>query len=396
MFEKKNSINIDNFSVFAPGLPAGSKRIKFLDENRVLLIENDADQYIFRVFSDKGEEFRFTSDIAKGQFQGALWFDGFLWLEFHETIGPYEEDYLIYKSDGKTTELIASFTRESYAHDMAWHRLFIKDGALFVHLIRHNRFHHYQITNDEAVELDVMEGGRWYLAGPYPLCIIGSTLEIYDADLNLVNTAPSDGEIDDIKYGWSPSPAFLAFTLTDLSQEETILYTHHPDAQSVYSAYLEYPVADLGVSGGRVWLNPYEFTLDTKDLGGLMVYDRFASPLYIHLRPAHSSNSFGAYPPPFHRSEGVFALTDGLTLVTEATRLKVFDYNCHNIQELSIAHPECFALSPNSQRCVILYIDRGKYAQEGVTTHKDAELVFYEWNALSDGGKVIEMLRFQK
>ncbi len=90
------------------------------------------------------------------------------------------------------------------------------------------------------------------------------------------------------------------------------------------------------------------------------------------------------------------ALDEGLpgTLVAEAVRLKVFDYNCHNIQEIGIAHPECFGLSADGTKMAVLHLDRNKYLQEGVNVHNKAELAFYEWNLAADGGKVIEMLRF--
>jgi len=89
-------------------------------------------------------------------------------------------------------------------------------------------------------------------------------------------------------------------------------------------------------------------------------------------------------------------MADGTTLVAESNRLLILDYNCRAIQEIPLTNSDCFAVSNDGNKIAILNIDRAQYKQEEVVTHTDVSLDLYHWDDNSDGGKVIEMLNFQR
>ena len=393
MYEKKSSVKIDEFPVLHSMVISKMPRVKALPDGRFLLISNDEKQFNFSFFDKTKPEGSFSVDYSYGRLVSVTPFNGDLWLEFHYVTAPYEEEYVIVRANSSHIDAVASFPRESYSHDLPYHHLFINEGYLFLHLIKHNRLHHYRIVN-EAEEIDVMEGGKWYLCGSYPVCAVGHTLELYDPSLNICNTIEYDYEIDELLYANSENPGFIAATFTDLPQEHTALFVYHKDSQTTHMAYIEHAVAGMGVSAGRVWLNPYGFHIQ-QDLGGCMVFDRFAWPLYIHMRTKGAGNLIGAYPPPFHRSEGIYQVADGMTLVAESNRILVLDYNCRAVQEISLAHPDCFAVSNDGGNMAVLDIDRSKYGQEEMFTHTST-LTLYQWNGNTGGGKVIEMVNFQR
>ncbi len=395
MYEKKASVTIDNFPTMLSTMLPKTPRVKFLSDGRVLLISNDDAQFNFTILDKDKQAEAFSIDYSYGQLVSVTHFNGELWIEFRYITSPYEEEYTIVRANSSRTEIVASFPRESYTHDLPYHHLFVSDGMLFLHLIKHNRLHHYRIVNG-VEEIDVMEGGKWYLCGSYPMCVVGRTLELYDQSLNICNTIEYDYEIDELLYAGSENPGFIAATLTDLPQEHTALFIYHKDSQTAHIAYIEHAVADMGVSAGRVWLNPYGFHIQ-QDLGGCMIFDRFAWPLYIHMRTKGAgANAIGAYPPPFHRSEGIYPMADSMTLVAEANRLLILDYNCRAIQEIPVTHPECFAVSADGNKIAVLALDRARYKQEEVTVHTDAVLEVYQWDGDTGGGKVIEMVNFQR
>jgi len=395
MYEKKSSIIIDKFpTLFSTILPK-TARVKILPDGRVLLISNDEARFKFSFFDKNKQVDAFYVDNTYGQLISVTPFNGDLWLEFRYITAPYEEEYVIVKASAAHTDIVASFQRECYSHDLHYHHLFVNSGVLSLHIIRHNRLHHYRIAN-RAEEIDVVEGGKWYLCGSYPLCISGRTLEIYDKSLNLCNTIEYDYEIDELLYASSDNSGFFAATLTDIPQEHTTLLVYHIDSQTVHVAYIEYAVADLGVSVGKVWLNPSGFHIQ-QDIGGCMIFDRFAWSLYVHLRAKGTgSTSVGGYPPPFYRSAGIYQMVEGTTLVAESNRILILDYNCRAVQEIPLAHPDCFSVSNDGYAIAILNTDRIQNKQEEVITHTDVSLDMYLWDGNSDGGKVIEMLNFQR
>ncbi|MDR0454978.1 MAG: hypothetical protein LBH05_09230 [Deferribacteraceae bacterium] len=395
MYEKKSTIILNKFPTLNSTMLPKTTRVKILPDSRILLISNDESKFYFLFFDNNIQTDSFSIDYSYGQLLSVTPFNGDLWLEFRFVSAPYDEEYLIVRANSSRTDIIASFPRENYSHDHQYHHLFINNGILFLHLIRHNRLHHYKITN-MAEEIDVMEGGKWYLCGSYPVCMGGRTLELYDPSLNLCNTVEYDYETDELLYANSNTHDFFAATFTDLPQEHTTLFIYHNDNQTANIAYIEHAVADMGVSAGRVWLNPYSFQIQ-QDMGGCMVFDRFALPLYIHMRAKGAGTaSVGTFPPPFHRSEGIYQMTDGMTLVAESNRLLIFDYNCRAVQEISLSHPDCFAVSGDGCKIAILNIDRSQYKLDEVIMHLNISLEIYQWDVNADGGKVIEMLNFQR
>lgn len=400
MFIKKGTINIDEFHTYQYGVKEGLKRIMMMPDGTTLLIGNENDKITINIYKGGSLHHTYKVDSAHGQLVGIVQHENALWLEFHNMVSSYETDYIVVKVTEVSQDIAFIFQRESYMHNLEWHKLFVKGGELYLHLVRHNRLHHYLVNTDpfEApTEIEVMENGEWYICGTYILCLIGETLELYDSHLNLCNTIEYDFEIDEMFYTYSVINNFLAICLTDLSQQETTILMYHVDTQAIYSASTEEIISDMGTAAGRVWFNPCGMNM-SKDLGGLMVYDRFAWPLYVHMRTKDNINlSFGAYPPPFHRSYGIFPMQDGNAAVVEKNSVKIFDFNCHGAQEIYITHPECVAFSHDGASLAVLNLDLNKYNQQETVIHRDAVLDFYEWNSVPEGGgKVIEILRFQK
>ncbi len=393
MFEKKVSVPLNNFKTFNAGVLTSGLRVAFLDSNDILVVSNDEEHLTFIRYDASGSLLsEMTVDYEYGHLAGVTLHKEALWLEFRDVVAMYEERYSIVKLTPTDAELIYVTNRESYMHDLPYHCLFVEDGELYLNMIRHNRMHHYKISG-MLEEIDVQEGGKWYLCGRNPLCIMGATLELYDSHLNIINTIEYDDDIDELVYKESSSPAFFAMALTDLSQEQTTLLIHHFDTQSMHIAYIENAIADMGVSSGRIWLNPYGFNMQ-QEFGGCMIYDRFAWPVYVHMRAKAQVGSIGAYPPPFHRSEGIYPAPDGQTLVAEPGRLLLFDYNCRAVQDIVIPNPDCIAVSANGMFLAVLNLDRNSYLQEKTST-SDAVLEIYTWNHAYEGDKVVEMVRFR-
>jgi hypothetical protein len=307
------------------------------------------------------------------------------------------EEYIIVRANSDRYEPVFSAARESYMHDLPYHHLFIKDGMLYLNLIRHNRLHRYLIDIDGVEEIDIMEGGKWYLCGSAVLCQTGHSLELYDSSLDISHSIEHDQEINELVFSESRNPPFFAAALADAMQEDTTLIIYHNDTHAMHVSYIEHAVADMGVSAGKIWINPHGFN-SQQNLGGCMVYDRFAWPIYIHMRTkSHTSVAqFGAYPPPFHRTEGIYPIPEGMTLVCESgSRLLVLDYNCKGIQEISVPNKECFAVSESGDTLAILQVNPVKYPSENVVAHKNVMLHIYKWNSGSEENKVIEM-NFQR
>ncbi|MDR2883572.1 MAG: hypothetical protein LBV09_00510 [Deferribacteraceae bacterium] len=393
MFERITVDKLANFSSYAEDIMSGCPRLKILPDGRVLLISNDEEEYTFRIWDGKTET-SFTVEYY-GQLVSVTYYDGFFWLEFHDLLNAYMEEYNIIKAGGESSELILSTARESYSHDLPYHHLFVKDDLLYLHLIRHNRLHRYQMTPEGLNEIDVMEGGKWFLCGAHALCQVGHSLELYDDSLDICNTIEYDSDIDEVQWAESDMPHIFAVTLTDMTQEDSALLLYHYDTSTMHIAYIEYAVSDMGISGGKVWVNPCGFFMPY-DLGGCIVFDKFAYPLYTHIRSKLDDGStFGTYPPLFHRTEGIHAMPDGMTLAYESNRMLVLDYNGRAVQEIPIPNADCFAVSKFGDTVAMLHMTPSVYSFDSVTTHRDVSLEIYKWNAGASDNKIIEM-KFQK
>lgn len=393
MFEKNYSINTGRLTTFAPLTACLKSRLAFLNDEEVLVITNDETHYTFNIYKKDGSVRNFLVDISYGQILSVMFFKGDIWLELRYTEGAYEEEYSIARITDGILRVVASFRRESYMHEMCYHSLFIKDDAVYLHLIKHNRLHYY-IIDESAEEIDVMEGGKWYLCDSYPICAMRNIIELYDQSLNISSTIEYDYEIDELLCDEAAN--MLAFTLTDLAQEQTALMIYQSDADALHITYLEHTIASMGLSGGRVWLNPYGFN-EQQELGGCMVYDRYAWPLYVHLRAKGTtgSGSFGTYSPPFHRCESVEALAYGMTGIVEHNRLLMLDYACKPTQEIFIEEPSLLAIAPQGDKIAVLTLNNATNSDE-LTVHENTNLTVYSWSSIPDDSKVIDMSKFHR
>jgi hypothetical protein len=329
-----------------------------------------------------------------GALFGITYFDGTLWLEFRDTAERYNEQLNIVSLSAEYGELLVfSAKRESYMNDFDYHKLFVYGGGLYLYLICFNRLHLYSVNKSGISEMDVMEGGNWYIADNFSLCNIGRTIEVYRPDLSAFASLEYDGEINRLFAEYSRSPEFFAFALSDYNQEQTTLVACHPDLQSIHLSYAEYSVADMGVSGGRIWINPCSYDME-QDLGGYMIYDRFAMLQYAHVKLKNASNSFGTFNPPFYRSSMIKSAADGATVVTDMERFILFDYNGRVIQEIPLTDADYAAVSEEGKSLAVIKSGTAEtiYPTGGVVP---PIIDYYVWNSAYDGGKVVELARYR-
>ena len=396
MFEKSYSLKIDKFTSFPPTAAALESRLLFT-ENRLVLISNSMTEVSLAQFDNSGSPMdTAVVEIDYGQLNAVTAFKDSLWLEFHDILAPYAEEYHLLRAVNGKIETVTHMARESYLHDMPYHHLFVQEDMLFLHFLKHNRLHHYSIMpkTGEIQELDVMEGGKWYLCGKYPVFSIRDVFEIYDEELNIGSTVEFENEIDDIHWAMSTKPETFAVALSDYTQEQTALLTYQKEMETAHMTYLEGMLADMGLSAGRIWMSPQNF--QEQGMGGCMIYDKFAMPLYVHLRTKSGNGTpIGSYPPPFQRSEKIVELAGGMTAVADRTRLLIFDYACRPVQEIPLAHPACFNVGADGTKLAVLNIERSMLEGEEELS-APAEIDVYLFNEEAQDSKVIEMGKFTR
>jgi hypothetical protein len=150
----------------------------------------------------------------------------------------------------------------------------------------------------------------------------------------------------------------------------------------------------MGVSAGKIWLNPCSYDPE-QDFGGIAVYDRYALPIYIHLRGKGLNSSFGAYPPPFYRSHKIIPTADSTTLIVEANKAILFDYAGRAIQEIPIAHPDLIAVSSDGTYLAAVQT-KTPYKPDNHNLYKDSAVDFYSFNSKYDGDKVVDIAQFRE
>jgi hypothetical protein len=398
MFEKQTLCNIDEFETHSFGLVAEGLRTAVLDDGTFLLISNSSDSFSLNFYSPDGNLLdKKKFDRRFGQLAGIRLLAGALWLEFHEYAAMYEEIYRVVRvnPDG-SFEPVFSSVRESYNHNLAYHGLFCDGKDVFCNIIRHNRLHQYLLTgsSDKPDEVNIQEGGKWFLCESHPLCLLGGSLEIYDPGMEIINTVDFDYEIDEIFLGASANPGFLALVTTDHAQGNTFLIVHINDTRLCSVSFIESAISAMGVSAGKIWLNPCSYDPE-QDFGGIAVYDRYAMPIYIHLRGKGLNSSFGAYPPPFYRSSKIIPAADSTTLIVEANKAILFDYAGRAIQEIPIAHPDLIAVSSDGTLLTAMQT-KTPYKPDNHASYKNAAADFYSFNSKYDGDKVVDIAQFRE
>jgi hypothetical protein len=398
MFEKRFFCGIDGFETNSLGLVADGLRILALEDGALIAISNSADSFNIFFFTPNGKfRHKMKFEYRFGQLAGVHSFAGELWLEFHEYITMYEEIYKVIRlhSDGSSS-LVFSSARESYSHSLAYHALFSEGKDVFCSLIRHNRLHQYRLGDSlsKVEEINIQEGGKWFLSENHPFCQLGGTLEIYDPCLEIISTVDFDYDIDNLFLGTSTNPGFLALLAADHSQGNTFLIVYINDSGICSVSFIESSVAAMGVSAGKIWLNPCSYDPE-QDVGGIAVYDRYAQPVYIHIRGKGASSGFGAFPPPIHRSYKIIPTADSTTLIVEANKALLFDYAGRAIQEIPIPHPDFVAVSPDGAALSVLQLN-SPYRPDTQTVYNDAVIDFYAFNSKYDGDKVVDIARFRE
>ncbi|MDR2104395.1 MAG: hypothetical protein LBP51_01425 [Deferribacteraceae bacterium] len=393
MFEKRSFCGIDEFE---PVEAAEGENLMILEDGRVLVISNAQDSFYILFYSAEGSFIRKMSfDRQFGRLVGIRLLNGALWVEFHEHIAVFEEIYKVVRIDADyNSTLVFSAPRESYNHSLVYHGLFRDEYGVFCNIIRHNRIHQYRLRDapDNAEEVNIQEGGKWFISESFPLCILGGTLEIYDPQLTFLNSLDFDYEIDELFLGVSDNPAFLALLTVDHSQGDAFLIVHTYDTGICAASFIGNAVSAVGVSAGRIWVNPASFDQE-QDLGGLAVYNSFAQPIYIHIRNRAANSGFGAFPPPFHRCYKIIPIADGATLIVKANKALLFDYAGRAIQEIPIAHPELIAVSQDGGSLAVLH---AKNPHQPDNSNKEAVIDFYTFNSSYEGDKVVDIARFRE
>ncbi|GAB7140057.1 hypothetical protein RsTz2092_00050 [Deferribacterales bacterium RsTz2092] len=389
MFKKVREIKVNNF----PAQELTPVRLYAFDNKDVIAVSDSKEALHLMIYHSSGKVDELGIQNTFGNLVNIFIWNGAYWLEFNKPTTIYEESYTLLKASADKVEVVATFPRLSYFHDNLYHSLFIRDDVLHLNYIRHNCLHQYALDekNNKITEVEAIRGDKWYLCGKHAICHIRNLLEFYDQELNVYNTIEYDNEIDEVRWQYESGLEALTLALTDALQEQTTLIVQHIDSNATHIAYIEYAATSMGVSGGRVWLNPAGITSEN-EVGGCMIYDMQLTPLYSHLRLIGKTVvPIGAYPPPFHRASQISPLVYDNTLVVADERAIIFDYSCRPAQELERTKLASVAVNPQGDIIAIMSVTEAtKEVYRGITFD------IYEFERDNNEGKVISMAKFKR
>ncbi|MDT3693621.1 MAG: hypothetical protein ROM03_04350 [Mucispirillum sp.] len=415
MFEKLTSFKLDNLSAFSDTCSSVLKRIKFVDSNSFIILENTFNIFTFYHMNLDGEvihkwEFEFEEDMLLDY----IYIDGRLYLVFISQYSQYEESIDFYCSNNEDFEWIGSMQKESYMHDMDFLHIFNKNNKVRFLIIRHNRLHLYtmdeennnsSITIDDdyeihtnlyhLIEIAVLEGSKWVISNGYAVNIKGKLWEIYNTDLELVCSFEfTDDLIDWLGIAVSDDGSLIA-AATDCSEEEKgALAVYNKKTGQVHTHFQRYGFFSTGIAAGRVWAT---IASSFSDIGGLMIFDKEANLKYASLKDEEEGESLRAYNPSpiIYQALSFEGLPDYKVLIITDNSVFLTDLSCRNIQDLPAEPYECIDLSKDKSKLIMIsYVNR---LYGGNPDQKySAEVVVYKWSAKHTPASIVDLKSYRK
>lgn len=415
MFEKLTSFKLDNLSAFSDTCSSVLKRIKFVDNNSFIILENTFNVFTFYHMTLDGEmikkwEFEFEEDMLLDY----IYIDGSLYLVFISQFSQYEESIDFYCSTDEDFEWVGSMQKESYMHDMDFLHIFNKNNKIRFLIIRHNRLHLYTVdeeNNNSSITIDddyeihtnlyhlseiaVLEGTKWVISNGYAVNIKGKLWEIYNTDLELVCSFEfTDDLIDWLGIAVSDDGSIIA-AATDCSEEEKgALAVYNKKTGQVSTHFQRYGFFSTGIAAGRVWAT---IASSFSDIGGLMIFDKEASLKYAVLKDEEEGESLRAYNPSpvIYQALSFESLPDNKVLIITDNSVFLTDLSCRNIQDLPAEPYECIDLSKDKSKLIMISYTNRLYGGNPDQKYS-AEVIVYKWSAKHAPASIVDLKSYRK
>lgn len=407
MFELKSSFNIGNISSFSDGYSSSLKLVKFLDDNTIIIVENTSDSYYFYKISINGDilykwEYNSEEDVLLDY----IYLNDTLYIAMYIQFSSYEEQIVLYKSEGNSFIFIASFPRASYMHDMDYFYMFNKNNQLRMLVIRHTRLYLYTIDEnnpfveqgltdgyEQFIELAYLEGYRWIINNGYAINIKDDVWELYDTNLKLIKSFNFDSSIIDwlgISSNLDSSVIAIACDSSDSDKGLLCVYDVVNDEISTHTQ--RYGYFSVGIINNKVYTS---IVSSKTDIGGIMIFDKKANLKYAHIKDEKEANPRQYNPSPlFYQALAIEELRDGKGLISTENKFYITDLSCRIIQEMQFVPYECFSVNSKRNRLALLIIDGKKH--ESIHEKKyNANIEIYEWSSKENKANILDLKAFR-
>lgn len=387
LFNKQKTVKIQSISCCYDTCVSSLKRIKFLEDNSLLLLENTYDSFTIHHIDNNGSEIKKWSIFdTDGILMEYIYIDNIMYVCFLSSVSEYEEELRIYRSTGGEFELVDAVERESYQHDMDFFSLFSFGKECRLMLIRHNRVHLYSVS-DCLTEISVIEGRKWVICGEYAINIINDDWEIYNSLFDLEYEFRFKSDIDWIDLSFSSDKSIMAVAANNSESDISalLIYDKKTDMYSVH--YQKYCFYSLAVVANKVWTTVIS---NVSGVGGIMIFDKSASLKFAHLRDEDEAKAYNPKPLTYQAYK-IHELMDNNILMSSFDNLIVTDITCKVLQEIEYDGVDTYCLSDTLDMLVLLKLNNLSDSNE-VNENFEAEIEYYTWNdEKKDGGKVIDL-----
>lgn len=387
LFNKQKTVKIQSISCCYDTCVSSLKRIKFLEDNSLLLLENTYDSFTIHHIDSNGSEIKKWSIFdTDGILMEYIYIDNIMYVCFLSSVSEYEEELRIYRSTGGEFELVDAVERESYQHDMDFFSLFSFGKECRLMLIRHNRVHLYSVS-DCLTEISVIEGRKWVICGEYAINIVNDDWEIYNSLFDLEYEFRFKSDIDWIDLSFSSDKSIMAVAANNSESDISalLIYDKKTDMYSVH--YQKYCFYSLAVVANKVWTTVIS---NVSGVGGIMIFDKSASLKFAHLRDEDEAKAYNPKPLTYQAYK-IHELMDNNILMSSFDNLIVTDITCKVLQEIEYDGVDTYCLSDTLDMLVLLKLNNLSDSNE-VNENFEAEIEYYTWNdEEKDGGKVIDL-----
>lgn len=414
MFEKLISFKLDNLSAFSDTCSSILKRIKFVDNNSFIILENTFNFFSFYHMSLDGKiikkwEYEFEEDMLLDY----AYIDDRLYLVFLSQFSQYEEILDFYCSNDDEFEWVGSMQKESYMHDMDFLHIFNKNNKIRFLVIRHNRLHLYSIdkeNNNSSITIDddyeihaslyhlneiaVLEGTKWIISNGYAVNIKGKFWEIYNTDLELLCSFEfTDEYIDWLSVSVSDDGNMIAVS-TDYSEEEKgAIAVYNKKSGQVYTHFQRYGFFSTGIAAGRVWAS---VASSFSNIGGLMIFDKEANLKYAVLKDEENDSIKAYNPSPIvYQALSFESLSDNKVLIITDNSVFLTDLSCRNIQDLPAEPYECIDLSEDKSKLIMISYTNRLYGGNPDQKYS-AEVIIYQWSSKHTPASIVDLKSYRK
>ncbi len=413
MFEKLASFKLGNLSAFSDTCSSVLKRIKFIDNNSFIIIENTFDTFIFYLMSLNGEIIKkWECEIDEDMLLDYIYINNTLYLVFISQFSQYDENISFYCYNNDEFEWIGSIPKECYIHDMDFLHIFNKNNTVRFLAIRHNRLHLYTISRNNSIdtsepfdkkniynyditEIAVLEGYKWVISNGYAINIKGRNWEIYNTDLELMCSFEFTNDVIDWLGISVSNDGSLIAVATDCSEEEKgAIAIYNKNTNQVYTHIQRYGFFNIGFAADKVWVTVVS---SFSDIGGLMIFDKEANIKYSLLKDKENLNDVKIYNPSpiVYQALSFESLADNKLLVITDNSIFVTDSSCRNIQDLPFEPYECIDLSQDKSKLIVISYKNRLYGGNPDQKYA-AEVIIYKWLNKNTSASIVDLKSFIK